>query len=62
MKSAYEVREIAYHLIDGGWTKDDKDLFIEENAKQDEENILSADEIDQLFEAIAEIEAEKAEQ
>lgn len=45
----YEAREIAYHLIDGGWTTKDKELFIEENSKQDEDNILALDDIDTIW-------------
>ena len=52
MKSAYDIREIALALMGGGWTSEDKDLFIEENAKQDEENILTEDEIDRIFDEI----------
>ena len=53
MKNAYELREIALALMGGGWTVADKGLFIEENAKQDEENILSIDEIEAIFDEIA---------
>ena len=56
--SSYEAREIAYHLMDGGWTSRDKDSFIEENAKQDAENILSEEDIDTVFGEIASIELE----
>ena len=53
MKNAYELREIALALMGGGWTVADKGLFIEENAKQDEENIFSIDEIEAIFDEIA---------
>ena len=53
MKNAYEIREIALALMGGGWTVADKELFIEENAKQDEENIISIDEIEAIFDEIA---------
>ena len=49
---AYMIREIAYALMGGGWTANDKNLFITENAKQDEENILTDKEIDLIFEEI----------
>ena len=52
MKSNYEIREIALALMGGEWTADDKDLFIIENAKQDEENQLTEEEIDRVFDVI----------
>ena len=60
--SDYEAREIAVHLVDGGWTSEDKDLFISENAKMREEDVLTEDEIDMVFREIARIEAEKEEE
>lgn len=48
----YEIREVALALIGGGWKAEDKDFFIEENAKQDEENIIMADDIDRIFSII----------
>ena len=53
MKNAYELREIALALMGGGWTAADKELFIEENAKQETENILAMNEIDAIFDEIA---------
>lgn len=52
MKNDYEIREIALALMGGGWSSDDKELFVEENSKQDEENILTAEEIDLVFQEI----------
>lgn len=52
MKSNYEIREIALALMGGGWKAEDKEQFIEENAKQDEENILTEEEIDRVFDGI----------
>lgn len=51
----YEAREIAYHLIDGGWTGDDEDFFREENVKQEKQ--LTDDEISMVFNEIRKIEA-----
>lgn len=55
--SNYEAREIAVHLVDGGWTSEDKEKFIVENEKQDSENVLSPEAIDMIFDEIAAIEA-----
>ena len=55
MLSNYEIREIANALIGGGWTAEDKDQFIDENTKQDAENILSIEDIDRVFDEIAEM-------
>lgn len=57
----YEIRETAYALNGGGWTQDDKEQFIEENAKQDAENVLSLYDIDRIFAEIARIESESEE-
>ena len=53
MKSAYEIREIALALMGGGWQAEDKELFFQENAKQDAENVMDSDEIDAIFDVIA---------
>lgn len=52
MKTDFEIREIALALMGGGWSSDDRELFVEENSKQDEENILTAEEIDLIFQEI----------
>ena len=59
--SSYEAREIAFALLGGGWETGDKGTFIAENAKQDEENILSMEDIDKVFEEMQKIEKEKDE-
>jgi hypothetical protein len=51
----YEAREIAYHLIDGGWSGNDEEFFREENAKQ--ETPLTDDEITMVFNEMRKIEA-----
>ena len=60
--SNYEAHEIALHLIDGGWTSEDKEQFLEENAKQDSENVLSSEAIDMIFDEIEQIEQDIREQ
>ena len=56
----YEIREVANALMGGGWTGEDEEFFKEENAKQDEENIMSDDDIERVFTEIRRIEAEQA--
>lgn len=60
--TAYEAREIAYRLIDGGWCSADREQFAEENAKQEPENVMSEDEITAVFEEIESIELAVKEQ
>lgn len=54
----YEAREIAIHLIDGGWRAEDKAQFIEENEKQEEENVLALEDIDTIWQELESIEAQ----
>ena len=59
MKTDFETREIALALMGGGWSSDDRELFVEENSKQEEENILTDEEIDLIFQEIEREEKEK---
>ena len=52
--SNYEARQCAYALIAGGWTCNDKDLFVAENAKLDDP--LSDDSIDMIFKEMKDLE------
>ena len=56
--TAYEMTEHAYHLIAGGWTGADEELFREEDAKQDRP--LTPDDITGIFQEIRRIERENA--
>jgi hypothetical protein len=53
------MTEHAYHLIDGGWTGTDEELFREEDAKQDRP--LDPDDITGIFQKIRRIERNTAE-
>jgi len=56
----YEARETALHLIDGGWTGEDEELFRAEDAKQDRP--LESDDITAIFDELRAIEAEQKEE
>ena len=57
MISDDEIRAIAHALMDGGWTADDRDLFVSENYRRDEQSQMSLDEIDAIFDIIEQEEA-----
>ena len=55
--TTYEMTEHACHLIDGGWTGADEDLFRTEDAKQDRP--LDPDDITGIFAEIRRLERDR---